>query len=326
MTATLVLKMLLTHVNVNSCLLCPYVFCNSYLTNVMIMKLETMTGRINPQELIESRLQLHYAVQYIAATGAALAEPLPDDSHTSFVWNSVIEAFVGSAIQANQPFQVALEPVSLTLILIDQHNDAIASLPLHGKTMQEGLDWLQQEVYKLGADASKIVFLDYPPNDFPDHPLAHGASFDASQALALRELADYYITTDRLLQTIVTTNENPSAVHIWPHHLDIATLITIPGTKNGHPLTVGVGLSPGDTSYPEPYWYVSPYPYPDTANLPTLDGQAFWHTRYWVGAVLRSSQLVESASAAIRQQQIAIFLHSALKASIALLRPEYVTR
>ncbi|MBD2069055.1 hypothetical protein H6F93_16285 [Leptolyngbya sp. FACHB-671] len=291
----------------------------------MTMKLETTTEKINPQELTESRLQLHYAVQYIAATSAALAESLPDDSHTSFGWSSVLEAFVGSAIQADQPFQVALEPVSLTLILIDQHNDAIASLPLHGKTMLEGLNWLQQQVYKLGADASKIVFLDYPPNDFPDHPLARGASFDASQTLALRELTNYYITTDWLLQAIVTTNENASAIHIWPHHLDIAMLITLPGTKNGHPLTVGVGLSPGDTSYPEPYWYVSPYPYPDTTNFPTLDGQAFWHTQYWVGAVLKSSQLVANANPE-RQQQVATFLDSALKASTTLLKPEYVMR
>ena len=289
---------------------------------ITMTTLEAMTGTINLQELTESRLQLHYAVQYIAATGAALAEPLSDDSHTSFGWNPVLEAFVGSPIRATQSFQIALEPVSLTLILIDRHNDAIASLPLHGKTMREGLDWLQQEVYKFGADASKIVFLDYPPDDFPDHPLAHGASFDASQALALRELADYYITTDRLLQTIVTTSENASAIHIWPHHFDVATLITLPDTKNGHPLTVGVGLSPGDTSYPEPYWYVSPYPYPDIANLPILDGQAFWHTQHWVGAVLRSSRLTENANAENRQRQVATFLHSALQASRTLLKTE----
>ncbi len=120
--------------------------------------------------------------------------------------------------------------------------------------MLEGLDWLQQEISKLGADGSKIVFLDYPPDDFPAHPLAHGAFFDASQKLALRELADYYISAHRLLQTIVTTNENASAIHIWPHHFDIATLITLPGSKNANPLTVGVGLSPGDISYQEPYW------------------------------------------------------------------------
>lgn len=283
---------------------------------------ETMTIKINPQDLTESRLQLHYAVQYIAATGAALAEPLPDYSHTSFVWNPVLEAFVGSTIRVAQPFQIALEPVSLTLILIDRQNDAIASLPLHGKTMLEGLNWLQQAISKLGADASKIVFLDYPPDDFPNHPLAHGALFDASQALALRELVDYYITTQRLLQTIVTTNENASAIRIWPHHFDIATLITLPGTKNENPLTVGVGLSPGDTSYPEPYWYVSPYPYPDIANLPILDGQAFWHTQHWVGAVLQASRFTENANAENRQQQVAAFLHSALKASITLLQSE----
>lgn len=56
---------------------------------------ETITRKINPQELTESRLQLHYAVQYIAATGAALLEPLPDYSHTSMAWNPVLEAFVG---------------------------------------------------------------------------------------------------------------------------------------------------------------------------------------------------------------------------------------
>lgn len=290
---------------------------------VIIMKtLEITTETISPQELIESRLQLHYAVQYIAAASAALVEPLPDDSHASFGWNPVLEAFVGSPIQAAQSFQVALEPISLTLILIDRYNETIASLPLQGKTMQEGLDWLQQEVHKLGADASKIVFLDYPPNDFPDHPLAHGAAFDASQALALRELTDYYITTDRLLQAIATTNENASAIHIWPHHLDIAMLITLPDTNDGNSLIVGLGLSPGDTSYPEPYWYVYPYPYPDIANLPILDGQAFWHTQHWVGAVLRSSQLTENSNAKTWQQEVATFLHSALQASITLLKTE----
>ncbi len=299
---------------------------NSHSIELGVFTRASSTGKISPQELTESRLQLHYAVQYIAATGAALAEPLQDDSHTSFGWNSVLAAFVGSTIPAAQPFQMALEPVSLTLIVVDDQKDTIASLPLHGKTMREGLNWLQQEVSKLGADASKIVFLDYPPNEFPDHPLARGASFDSSQTSALRELVDYYIVTDRLLQTIVTSNEKASAIHIWPHHLDIAMLITLSSIKSGHPLTIGVGLSPGDTTYPEPYWYVSPYPYPDIANLPALDSQAFWHTQHWVGAVLRSPRLVENAKAETQQQQVATFLHSALEASIVLLKAEYGMR
>ena len=43
------------------------------------------TGKINPTELTDSRVQLHYAIQFIAAAVAALAEPLPDYSHTSKV-------------------------------------------------------------------------------------------------------------------------------------------------------------------------------------------------------------------------------------------------
>ncbi len=231
-----------------------------------------LTGKINPQELTESRLQLHYAIQFIAATGAALAEPLPDYSHTSLDWNSELEVLVGSVIRTAQPFQVALDPGSLTLILLNQGSETIASFPLHGKTMAAGLSWLQQELAQLGVNASKIAFLNYPPDDFPDHALAHGAAFDASPELALSELTDYYANTHHLLQSIIATHEDASAIRIWPHHFDMATLIMLPGMINGSPLTVGVGLSPGDSSYHEPYWYVSPYPYPDPASLPALDG------------------------------------------------------
>lgn len=277
-------------------------------------------AKIPPHELVESRLQLHYAIQFIAATGAALAEPLSDYSHTSLAWHPVLEVFVGSVIQAPQLFQVALDPVSLTLILLDQQSETIDSLPLPGKTMADGLNWLQQELARLGADASKVVFLDYPPDDFPDHPLAHGAAFNASQAGALRELTDYYANTQPLFQAIIATTEGATSIHIWPHHFDMATLITLPGTKNGSPLTVGVGLSPGDTSYPEPYWYVSPYPYPDAASLPALDSLGFWHTQHWVGAVLPASRLTETVSAEAQQQLVETFLHTAFRASIALLK------
>jgi hypothetical protein len=276
-------------------------------------------AKIAPDALTESRLQLHYATQFIAATGAALAEPLTDYSHTSLTWNPVLEIFAGSAIQAASPFRVAIDPVSLTLIILDQQSQTIASLPLPQKTMTEGLSWLQQEVSKLGADASKITFLDYPPDDFPDHALAHGASFDASQDLVLGELTNYYANTYQLLQEIITTTDDASAIHIWPHHFDMATLVMLPGNRDGTPLTIGVGLSPGDTSYNEPYWYVSPYPYPDITSLPALDGDGFWHTQHWVGAVLPTSRLTETVSTETQQQQVEAFLGAALKIATTLL-------
>jgi hypothetical protein len=280
-------------------------------------------AKIPPDQLVESRLQLHYAIQFIAATGAAIAEPLPDYSHTSLTWNPVLEVFIGSAIQAPQPFQVALDPISLTLILLNHRSETITSLPLPGKTMAAGLAWLKQEISKLGAEANKVVFLNYPPDDFPDHALAHGAAFSDRDEAALSELANYYANTYHLLQEIMATIEDATNPRIWPHHFDLATLVMLPGTQNGTPLTVGAGFSPGDTSYSEPYWYVSPYPYPNTASLAALAGNGFWHTQHWVGAVLPASRLIEGS--ADQQQLVEAFLNSALSASIALLQPESLT-
>jgi hypothetical protein len=73
-------------------------------------------------------------------------------------------------------------------------------------------------------------------------------------------------------------------VHIWPHHFDMATLLYLPG--HGESMTIGIGLSPGDMNYAEPYWYVPPYPYPQVARFPELDGHGMWHTQDWVRAIL----------------------------------------
>ncbi len=278
------------------------------------------TGKINLQELAEGRLQLHYAIQFIAAPGLALVKPQPDYSQMSLDWHPELTAFVGQVIQAEKPFRVALDPVSLTVILVDTKDSQIAAFPLHGKTMTEGLDWLKGEISKLGADANKVVWLDYPPDDFPDHGLAHGTPFDASrQEAARKELMNYYANTNLLLQEIVAVTEGASPIHTWPHHFDMATLISLNGKENGESMTIGIGLSPGDKSYDEPYWYVTPWPYPATDNLPQLDGGGLWHTQHWVGAVLIASQLGENNTGEARQTQIRSFLYSALKAAKTLL-------
>jgi hypothetical protein len=279
-------------------------------------------GRLPPKHLTEARLQLHYAIQLIAATGGALVEPLPDDSHVSAEWHPELEVFMGGLVRTTHPFRVALEPVSLTALLLTPHDETIASFPLEGQTLLDGLTWLRQEIEQLGVQADQVQLLSYPPNDFPDHAIAHGATFDIKHELALSELTDYYANTYHLLKDITTNVTDASAIRIWSHHFDIATLITLPGRKHGNPMTVGVGLSPGDTQYAEPYWYVSPYPYPATDHFPNLASQGFWHTQHWVGAVLTASQLTDVDIAEVQAQQVHAFLDSAIAASIALLKSD----
>ncbi len=54
-------------------------------------------------------------------------------------------------------------------------------------------------------------------------------------------------------------------------------------------------MSPGDESYGEPYFYVSPWPYPQQGVLPGLKGNGFWHTAGFTAAVLTATAILEQA-------------------------------
>lgn len=236
------------------------------------------------------RIQLHYGVQFPAATAVALAIPQADYRHTALTWHPTWASFISTEIAATTPFVVALAPWELTVALRDRDGTVLTSLPLVGQTLATGLAWLQTAVTHLGADGTKIAWISYPADDFPDHPLAHGAQFVASSSAVRQLLVDDYALTHQYLTDLAQTYPQATAPVIWPHHFDLATLISLGAGTGEDSRSIGVGLSPGDSSYGEPYWYVSPWPYPQ-GDLPTLPAPATWHTHGWVGAVLRRSQM-----------------------------------
>src|ERR1700738_1527040 len=86
-----------------------------------------------------------------------------------------------------------------------------------------------------------------------------------------------------------------SSVRCWPHHFDLSTLTTLPvraAETTGH---VGVGLSPGDEYYNEPYFYISVYPDPDSAMLPGLPKFGHWHTHEFTAAVMPARRPLSAA-------------------------------
>jgi hypothetical protein len=62
---------------------------------------------------------------------------------------------------------------------------------------------------------------------------------------------------------------------------------------------IGVGLSPGDEYYDEPYFYVSVHPEPDPAALPSLPILGHWHLRDFMAAVATSHKIT-----AAKNQQV----------------------
>jgi hypothetical protein len=74
---------------------------------------------------------------------------------------------------------------------------------------------------------------------------------------------------------------------------------------------VGAGLSPGDDSYGEPYFYVSPHPTPPADCLGKL-ASGRWHTTGWTGAVLTATDILSRSGES--ESSVTEFVDAAVEA------------
>ena len=104
-------------------------------------------------------------------------------------------------------------------------------------------------------------------------------------------------------------------VRCWPHHFDLDTLIYFPAKNPDEVRTLGIGFSPGDEYYDEPYFYVSIHPAPDVAML-GLPAIAHWHTDDFTAAVAPARRIVAAQD---QKAQVESHLMAAAEAAIKVL-------
>lgn len=272
-------------------------------------------GETSPQYLEDARLQLHWAAQLAASFGQTLADPKEDDSHRSMVWWPSWEMLVSSASVSPDGFRLGLLPRDLEIVLLNRNREILARLPLSGHTLDEVYVWVGKALAKATGWWRGAVRLQRPEYLMPDHGIAGGGRFLAGDPLQFGELARWYGNAHAVLVELGESIGPASEVRCWPHHFDIGLLLTLPSTEAGGVRSIGVGLSPGDTYYGEPYFYVSPHPAPAAPNTPPLDGGGAWHHEDWFGAVLTGTDLLENAEQAGQQVTVAqAFLADAIDA------------
>jgi hypothetical protein len=268
------------------------------------------------QRWVEARLVAHWAAQIVAAAGATLVRPAPDDSHASLEWIESARALAGVPL-GDGGVRAALRPAALTLVILDAAKVERERLDLRGQTLQGGLSWLSGAIAR--ATGAAAVPLARPVHELPAHAVGAGAPFPDADGAALAELADAFSRADRRLRAVAASRPSASAVRCWPHHFDIATLLALdPATTPGDAArTIGAGLSPGDGDYPGGYWYVTPWPSPAVSDPPPLAAGGIWHRASWFGAVLPLSHPDAGDEA-----RASAFLESAIAAGRVLLRVE----
>ena len=247
-------------------------------------------GAVAPAALADARLQAHCAAQWPTRAARANLAAVPDDSHSSLQWSPAHAALLSQPLPARGGavrVGVRIAPLDLCIVRdaaqldgfgLDAREDAAAGV------------WLDSALLGLGLEPASGVALPY---SIPGHPVGKGAPYDrAGEADALAELARWYAASAELLADFAAPHAGPDSVRCWPHHFDIAISVAL---EQGDPETarsVGIGVSPGDEYYAQPYAYVSPWPRPDAARLPALPAPGRWHTRDFVAAVVTGEQIL----------------------------------
>ncbi len=272
-------------------------------------------GAVEPHDLIDARQQLHWAAQAVAAVGKQLLPHQHDFGEQSLTWMAGPRVLAQGVVDGPRPFRAAIRLAYPALLLLDEDGETLARMPIEGRTLEEAYEWVRREAEALlGRPLEKPL---ERPEGIPEHPVSTGAPF-ALAGSAAAELERYYAGADRLLRGLRERTPGASPVRCWPHHFDLATLILLdPDADPEKARSIGVGLSPGDSGYPEPYFYVLPWPRP-TGDLPELDGGS-WNTEGWLGAVLGSADFTAAGSNGAQRGRIERFLNSAVQACRQLL-------
>ncbi len=267
----------------------------------------------NPSSLSDARLQLHHAAQLVSGVGRSFLEARPDDSHTAMTWSQRDGALVGKALDGWRA-SLAFGPAELRLSDQDGERSGFA---LASATLKEAEQWLLTE---LSARTGRALGDSLKPlhYEIPDHAVGRGGTFSEPDS-AFVELESWYSDAQSLLEQINVQEPNTTAISCWPHHFDIALLIELDrGRAVEQPRTIGVGMSPGDETYDQPYLYVGPYPRPASSALPYLtDGH--WRTEGAFNAVLLGRDVVAEDAGADRADLSLAFLQEAVAASKEML-------
>jgi hypothetical protein len=274
----------------------------------------TLGGKA-PTALVKARTLAHHAVQWPTKAARANLAALPDDSHSSLTWDARRGALFSQPLPAGGvDVRVGLRLAGLALIVM-RGSLVLDTYELAGRRDSMVGVWLDSALRALGLKAASEATLPYT---IPSHSVARGSAYSFSgETEAFDELARWFDAAADLLEEVRTgyTEGQPGPALCWPHHFDIATVVALDPPGSDAARAIGIGVSPGDHYYPQPYIYVSPYPQPKGADLPPLP-LGHWHTEGFVGAVAIAESIVALED---RRAGVSAFVRAAYDAGRAQL-------
>jgi len=248
-------------------------------------------GRIPPAGLTVARNLAHHAAQWPTRAARANLSAVSDDSHSAFTWETSHAALLTEGLPAKGgEVRVGIRVPRLELI-VTRGDNVLDAFQYDGKTDAQAGAWLDAKLRILSLKPAGDVRLPY---DLPDHPNGDQPHQLRMLGRELGELARWFGGSAEVLEEFASKLAGlpASPVLCWPHHFDIALLVKLEDGQAANARSIGVGVSPGDEYYAQPYVYISPWPRFDGAKLPDLPPPGHWHTEGFFGAVATGDQIL----------------------------------
>jgi len=250
-------------------------------------------GRTPPAALVAARNFAHHAAQWPAKAAHANLSAVPDDSRSAFTWDASHAALVSRMLPAKGGgVRVGIRMTRLELI-VTSGDSVLDAFQFDGKTDAAAGAWLDSKLHALGLKPADGVKLPY---DLSAHPTGGRSHELGMLGRELGELSRWFGGAAEVLEEfagrLAGLRPGPGPLLCWPHHFDLATLVRLDAGAGESARSVGVGVSPGDEFYAQPYVYVSPWPRFDGANLPALPPPGHWHTEGFFGAVATGEEIL----------------------------------
>jgi hypothetical protein len=231
-------------------------------------------------DVIPARLEAHLAAQLPGRVGTTWLPHDPGFQYGNLGWDPTRKALLSRPVQG---LQGGLHLPSLTWCAL-RDGERFASKAAIGSTLDEGAAWFRDTLVAAGLPDRELQAEAW---DLPEHPVVAGAPFAGAGD---RDALTAWFDIAHALLTPVAAGG--SELRCWPHHFDLATLLTLQAHEDPHRArTVGVGMTPGDGGIPLPYLYVTPWPYPaEPWPSPPLPAGR-WNRQGWFGAVYSTDDL-----------------------------------
>jgi hypothetical protein len=262
--------------------------------------------------LERARRQAHAALQPLVQVTRGYVSARADDSSNSFSWSPRLNALLTAEIMAGTlPFRLGLRLSTLTILAVGRDFTELGSAALHGKSIAQERTWLGFRLAEAGLDwaaLEKPLHYRIEKSEFTD-----GSHFEVTEELS--EFARYYANAAIVLNGVAEALPRASPVRCWPQHFDMATVQPV---GNGQ-RTLRVGLSPGDSSYAQPYFFVKPSAVNPLASLPSLRSGGEWQHGDWTAAVLTGEEVGRKESAEEQAAFVTDWLNEAVEAARRIL-------